>query len=100
MDLIAFALQTALMGGLASLPALLVGRVLERKGLVMQMPVVVIGIVVAVMFTLRLVLPDVPWPWLVGTLAVASPLIYSRALWMPHRLGRWWWLDGDKDGRP
>jgi hypothetical protein len=99
MELIVFAIQTTLLGVMASLPALLIGNALERKGLVLQMPVVVLAVVVAVMFVLRLLLPDSPWYRLVLTVAVASPLIYSRSLWMPLKLGRWWWLDRNKDDR-
>lgn len=87
-------LETLLLGTLASLPSLAVGRLLAKKGLVWEQPrVIVISLIVVLLFVLRTLLPETPVLLLAGFIGLGSPLLYSQALWFTYRLGRWWWID-------
>ncbi|MGE3297722.1 MAG: hypothetical protein AB7I68_10270 [Porticoccaceae bacterium] len=98
METLLFVMQTLLLGIVCSLPAVAVGRLLAAKGLLMEMPKLVIGIVVIMLFALRIQFPQVSLARLVVLVAFLSPFLYTRAVEVSFRLGNWWWKKRQKTG--
>jgi len=84
------------LGLVSALPTVLIGFLLAARGRIIAMPVFTTFVVVAVFFAVRLAIPQTRVTWLCAGLALLSPLVHARGVWLSHQLGKWWWLGGDQ----
>lgn len=88
-----FLVKIGALGVLASVPTLVIGPMLARRGIVREAPrwvVVALGMALMLMVTLTAPL----WPLAVDMLGAAAVTlaICNPDLWSTFREGRWWWL--------
>lgn len=95
METINFIFSSLFLGILCSIPGLLIGKVLSKKGLVRDGPWWVISLTVICMFGARLLFPRASILYIFGLLLLASISFYSNELWLALNKGPWWWIKSE-----
>ena len=102
MKILVFVISTVGLGLLCSLPGVLAGKYLAKKGLAKDQSIWVVTGEVFAMFLARLMLPSVPLAYIVTLAFVLSPIgVYRHDLWTTFRRGkRWWSKDNSEEIQP
>ena len=99
MNTVLFIVSTVGLGLFCSIPGVLTGKILSRKGIVRDRTILVISSDIFGFFLARLVVPDAPLIYIVVIFLIISPLgVHDYDLWTTFRSGKWWWLKS-KDKR-
>jgi hypothetical protein len=92
-----FVITTIVFGFLSSIPALVMGYFLDKKGLAAYQPYLTIFLYICVLFWIRLAAPRANLIFVICFLILGSPSIYSQGLWFTYKKGRWWWKSNDSN---
>ena len=99
MNTVLFIVSTVGLGLFCSIPGVLIGKILSRKGIAKDQSILVIISDILGVFLARLVVPDAPLIYIVALFLIISPLgVCRHDLWTTFRSGKWWWLKS-KDKR-
>ncbi|MBI5932394.1 MAG: hypothetical protein HY867_01700 [Chloroflexi bacterium] len=96
MEIFWFILTGLFFGFLCSIPGLLFGYFLDKKGIIRSSPWLIIISTIVWTFGGRILFPDYSFISILLFISIAAPLIYMNELWFTAKWGRWWWLKTDK----
>ena len=97
MDTFLFILSTITIGLLCSIPSLVLGYWLDKKGFAAFQPYLTPFLFIGVLFWMRLAAPNANLVFFICWLILFSPAIYSQDLWFTYKRGKWWWNQNDSE---
>ena len=94
-----FILSSFFLGILCSIPGLIIGRYLDKRGVIRSSPWLIVTMAIVWTFGGRILFPEFSLISILLVISSALPFIYVNELWFTMKWGRWWWLKIDSGNK-